>query len=414
MKKKKIMGKLIPCIMSICLVTGCAAYENLQTASQSEDGDTAIAASDDPDETIGSSGDRTGSAGDGDENTGTGSAAATYGYDEKIELDEEDGTVSITKGGTYLITGSSDDCTLMIDAGSEETVTLILKDAKITSSSAAIYVASAGETELVLEGESGLINEDGFEAIGDEEIDAVIYSKDDLTVSGSGNLTIESGFGNGISANDSLVINGGSMTINAADDGINVNEDFLITGGTLKISAGDDGIHADVTLTADGGEMEIEGAEGLEATAVLINDGVISISASDDGINAAQKSEDTEVKVEINGGDITIVMAQGDTDGIDSNGDLIINGGRIDITGPSACDFDGKAELNGGTLIVNGEETDTITGQFMGGGFGRPGFGGTEGTEGGFGRPDFGGAEGTEGGFGRPDFGRAEGTEGGI
>ncbi|MBP5762805.1 MAG: hypothetical protein J6W48_07515, partial [Lachnospiraceae bacterium] len=93
----------------------------------------------------------------------------------------------------------------------------------------------------------------------------------------------------------------------------------------------------------------------------------IVINASDDGINAAQKSEDAEVKVEINGGDITIVMGEGDTDGIDSNGDLIINGGRIDITGMSACDYDGTAELNGGTLIVNGVEADTITNQFMGG-----------------------------------------------
>ena len=60
-------------------------------------------------------------------------------------------------------------------------------------------------------------------------------------------------------------------------------------------------------------------------------------------------------------------MGQGDTDGIDSNGNIVINGGTVDITGQSAVDYDGTAALNGGTLIINGEETDTIPNQFMGG-----------------------------------------------
>ena len=70
-------------------------------------------------------------------------------------------------------------------------------------------------------------------------------------------------------------------------------------------------------------------------------------------------------------------MGQGDTDGIDSNGDLTITGGTIDITGQSACDYDGTAQKTGGTLIINGTETDTIPNQMMGGGMGdRGGMGG--------------------------------------
>ncbi len=306
-------------------------------------------------------------------------------YDEVIELRDDSGTVSITEGGSYLLTGSSEDCTVRIDAGEDESVTLILSDAEIVSkSSAAIYAESASDVNIVLTGNSVLMNEEGFSDPEDEEIDAVIYSKTDVTISGEGRLNITAADGKGIAVNDSLVISGGSLDIDASDDGINVNEDFLMSGGSLTVKAGDDGIHADVNLTIEDGDITLDGAEGLEATNIVINDGKILINASDDGINAAQKSDETDVKVEINGGDITIVMGEGDTDGIDSNGDLIINGGKIDITGQSAFDFDGKAELNGGTLIVNGEETDAIPNQFMGGGFGSEGgFGGASRPEGG-------------------------------
>ena len=83
--------------------------------------------------------------------------------------------------------------------------------------------------------------------------------------------------------------------------------------------------------------------------------------------NATNKSTDYSVKVEINGGDLTINMGQGDTDGIDSNGDLTITGGTINVTGQSAFDYDGTLTHTGGTLIINGEETNEITNQFGGG-----------------------------------------------
>ena len=64
-------------------------------------------------------------------------------------------------------------------------------------------------------------------------------------------------------------------------------------------------------------------------------------------------------------------MGSGDTDGIDSNGNLYINGGIIDITANSPFDYDGEAKYNGGTIIVNGTETNTITNQMMGGNMNR-------------------------------------------
>ena len=84
-------------------------------------------------------------------------------------------------------------------------------------------------------------------------------------------------------------------------------------------------------------------------------------------MNAAQKSSAYWPTLEINDGEITVVMGSGDTDGIDSNGDLYINGGHIDVTGGSTFDYDGTGEFNGGTLIVNGQELDSLPNQMMGG-----------------------------------------------
>ena len=83
-------------------------------------------------------------------------------------------------------------------------------------------------------------------------------------------------------------------------------------------------------------------------------------------IKTFNKSTNYSVTVEINGGTITIVMGQGDTDGIDSNGNIYITGGAINITGQSAFDYDGEAKYTGGTVIVNGEKITTITNQFGG------------------------------------------------
>ena len=76
----------------------------------------------------------------------------------------------------------------------------------------------------------------------------------------------------------------------------------------------------------------------------------------------------------MNGGEVTITMGAGDTDGVDSNGNIVINGGTISVSGQSTFDYDGTAEYNGGTIIENGVETNTMTNQTFGpGGMGGPG-----------------------------------------
>ena len=239
----------------------------------------------------------------------------------------------------------------------------------------------------------------------------VIYSKDDLVLNGKGTLSITSS-DNGISgkddikitggtinitsasdaieANDSIVMSDGNITINSEKDGLHAENDeddsvgyIYIGGGSITINASSDAIQATTILQIDNGTVTTNSSEGLEATYVQINGGTINVTASDDGINASNKSNAYTVTAEFNGGEINIDMGQGDTDAIDSNGNLYVNGGTFNITGQSAFDFDGQCEYNGGTIYVNGELTTEITNQMMGGGMGGPGGGDMGGAPGG-------------------------------
>ena len=335
--------------------------------------------------------------------SGTTAAASS----DAVQIDGS--TVTITAAGTYLLSGTLSDGTVVVDAGKDDKVQLVLDGVSIHSSSfAAIYVRQADKVFVTLaDGTvSTLSNGGSFIQIDENDVDAVIFAKDDITFNGSGTLQISSPAGNGIvgkdevtftagvyeisadgnaiRAKDSLAIADGCFALAAGTDGLHAENgddetlgNIYIAGGTFEIRVNDDAIHANTLLQIDGGTFNIVAAEGLEATYVLINDGVITISASDDGINAAKKSSVYTPTVEINGGEVTVTMGAGDTDGIDSNGNIIINGGTVSVSGQSTFDYDGTAQYNGGTIIVNGEQVDAIPNQMMGGGFGgMGGFGG--------------------------------------
>ena len=334
-------------------------------------------------------------------------------YDNK-EIDNSDG-VNITEAGVYTLTGIINGT---VNVNTEGNVKLILDNVTIKSSNGpAIYIENADNTIIYLnEGTTNTVEDSSSYSNLDEDVSATIFSKDDLVFDGTGTLIVKANYEDGIVSKDDLKIINGTYKITANDDGIRGKDSVYIIDGQFDIKAGGDGIkssndtdtekgfvlidYGDITIDAksDGiqaitklvinnGNIEISSSEGLEATYIIINNGDISISASDDGINASNKSTFMTPTIEVNGGNITVSMGQGDTDGFDANGNIYINGGNVSVTGQSTFDYDGEGIINGGTVKVNGEEVSELPNQFMGGGMPggmqQPGMPGGQGNRGG-------------------------------
>lgn len=314
--------------------------------------------------------------------------------------------VTITEGGTYIISGSSQNVQILVKAGSQDEVQLVLNGVTMTGTEAAIVSESAAKTTITLaDGSKNSVSDSANHS--DTDLDAAIFAKTDLTLNGSGSLAVDGKYETAIKSEGTLRFTGGTYTINAAKHGISgetainikdaslditATEDAVhadndedsslgnlyIQSGTITINAGDDGLHASNAAVIDGGTITVsKSVEALEGTNVTINGGKLDLYATDDGINAASDATGAEIFIKITGGDIKVEVGQGDTDAIDSNGDIIMTGGNLDITSTvSAFDFDGTATYTGGTITVNGESRTEITADGPGGGGAPGGFGG--------------------------------------
>ena len=405
-------------------------------------------------------------------------------------------TVTITDEGTYILSGALENGMIIVDAEKTDKVQLVLDGATVHSdTSAALYVRQADKVFVTLA--SGSVNTlssgEVYTAIDENNIDAAIFSKDDLTLNGSGSLIVASPAGHGVVSKDDLVItggtyditaaghglagkdslriadgsfdivsgkdalhaeneddaslgyvyiangdfaltadwdgisasgdmliadgdfsistgggsaaastshgggqmpgaaaseetvsakgvkasgnltvNGGSFTIDSADDALHSNANLTVSGGVYLISTGDDGLHADAALSVCGGNLQItESYEGLEGKTIDISGGDIEVVSSDDGLNAAGGNDqsgfggnmgadgfsaDSDIYVHISGGTVNI-NALGD--GVDSNGNLTVSGGQTFVSGPTnngngAVDYNGEAVITGGIFVAAG------------------------------------------------------------
>ena len=249
----------------------------------------------------------------------------------------ENGTITITSGGTYRITGEYSG-QVKIEAAKTDTVRLVLDNAKITNSTgAAINVVSAAEA--IIYTAAGTTNtvadEANYAATGDDDPDAAIYSTANLTLTGEGSLSVKGAYEEGIHTTGGLVIASGTLDVNAANTGIKGKDYVDITGGivnvtaaqdgikstntddeslgftrlsagSVTVSAGDDGLKAPHTLEISGGTLNIEKSnEGIEAQYINILDGDVTVNSTDDGINASLKDSSSDTSSDTTSGTAT-------------------------------------------------------------------------------------------------------------
>ncbi len=249
----------------------------------------------------------------------------------------ENGTITITSGGTYRLTGEYSG-QVKIEAAKTDTVRLVLDNAKITNSTgAAINVVSAAEAIIYTAAGTTNTVADGanYTATGDDDLDAAIYSTANLTLTGEGSLSVKGAYEEGIHTTGGLVIASGTLEVNAANTGIKGKDYVDITGGivnvtaaqdgikstntddesmgftrlsagSVTISAGDDGLKAPRTLEISGGTLNIEKSnEGIEAQYINILDGDVTVNSTDDGINASLKDSSSDTSSDTTSGTAT-------------------------------------------------------------------------------------------------------------
>ncbi|RTQ95780.1 carbohydrate-binding domain-containing protein [Lysinibacillus telephonicus] len=353
--------------------------------------------------------------------------SATYEGDGGVVIDGS--TITIRTSGVYEISGKLNDGQIHVNAEDEETVQLILNGVEINSSTyAPIYIENAEKTIVSLEEGTKNVLTDGekyvYENSDDDEPNAALFSKDNLTINGSGTLIVNGNYNNGIASKDELRITGGTIQIDAVDDGLMGRDLVAVKDGNITIKAGGDGIKSTndkdsskALIAIEGGKFDIESAnDGIQAeTSLLIADGEFAITSgggspetietnennrmappggmpssemtppAEADLNAAATSPETQtetetaaeteevtgstkglkasVEVAIGGGSFTIDSLD---DAVHSNNSITITGGDLKVaTGDDGIHADTSILTKGGSINVTksyeGIESKTIT-----------------------------------------------------
>ncbi len=309
-------------------------------------------------------------------------------------------TVQITEEATYIISGTLDDGMLVVNAPDTAKLQLVFKGVNITSSDcAALYILEADKVFITLADgtQNSLTNGGSFTPIDGENIDAALYSKQDLTINGTGNLIVTSPAGHGIASKDDLVITGGNLQISAASHALDANDSVRFTNAVLTANAGKDGIHCENNddnsrgfVYVSGGSMDIEAeGDGISAGYYLhITGGTFDILAGGGYENGAQHSsggwggfpggggyggggrprsgsdndttedDSSSMKgiksvssMQLDGGTFTIDSAD---DSLHSDADLTVGGGTYQIaSGDDAIHAEEKLTVKEGTIRIS-------------------------------------------------------------
>lgn len=264
-------------------------------------------------------------------------------------------TITIKDEGTYILSGTLDNGMIIVNADKTDKTQLVLNNVSIHSeTSAPVYILQADKVFITIaEGSSNTLSNGGtFTAIDDNNIDAVIFSKEDLTLNGAGTLTITSPAGHGIVSKDSLKLTSGTYDISSASHALTGKDDVCVANANFTLTSGKDGIHAENTDDT---------ALGL----VYIQSGTFTITSEGDGISSASY-------MQIDDGNFNIISGGGSANAENKTSDSWGNfmgggmggGGRVPGSGKNSTmgNSAGKASATGSAgTDLNGTATDTGT-----------------------------------------------------
>ncbi len=251
----------------------------------------------------------------------------------------EGATVTISAAGTYAVTGELTAGSLVVNAGGQDKVQIVLSGASIRNEAGpALNIQQADKVFVTLADGTQNTLADGASyelAEGEDEPNAALYSKADLTINGTGALSVEGNYRHGVNSKDDLVVTGGAITVVAKEDGLRGKDCVKVADGSFAITAGGDGVKSsndeDPTrgfVSIDGGTFTVTGCEeGIEAQEVIVNNGELNITASDDGINAAVAERDSNDATIDASGDAGSTVGQDDHAG-DQGGEGQGDGGQ--------------------------------------------------------------------------------------
>ena len=257
-----------------------------------------------------------------------------------------DTTVTIRDEGTYILSGTLRNGRIVVDAEKTDKPQLVLNGASIhCETSAPLYVAQADKVFVTLpkDSKNTLSNGGTFTAVDENNIDAVIFSKEDLTLNGEGSLTVTSPAGHGIVSKDDLVCTGGNYTVKAASHALDANDSVRLKNAAFTLDAGKDGIHAEITEDTDLGF-------------VYIASGTLHVTADGDGISAGayMQIKGGSFSVESGGGSDAAVKKQTTDPRTGSVGrpDRFGNSAASDAATTDTSDVSGKALKATGNLQI--------------------------------------------------------------
>ena len=291
--------------------------------------------------------------------SGRGSGQLTVYSDYKFKL-SLNGVVLMAQDGPAINNQCKKTCYVVLDGSN-----VLLDSRSYSDSEEDRKGAFFSEGQIVISGDGMLA------AVG--QVKHALASDDYIRIRG-GEITLTSNVADGMHANDGIIIEGGSLKINAVGEGIQCDSSsIVIRDGVINVTnASDKGILAYGNILVSGGTVIVNSSgKGIKTHSDLeVQGGTVTVIAGGSnsgayapgrpgGNSSGVEGIEAKGKMTFTGG---FVYAQASDDAINSGGDMVINGGYVCAysTGNDGLDANGNCYIQGGLVYAIGSGSPEV------------------------------------------------------